>query len=1092
MMKQSICCSLLFSLLLWGLNGVAEDDFPQTPHSLTCEYLINPLGIDESSPRLSWKINDPRRGAVQSAFQILVSDDPDRLENNQGNIWDAGKVFLDRSIQIPYAGKPLKSGVRYYWKVRSWDADDIPSPYSQPAFWQMGLRNENDWKAQWIGFGGKLPKPERRHNGYHSQISHQADAMKWVVIDLEEQSEFESIRLFPANPFNWKDAPGFLFPVRFRLDVSHEPGFESFETVLDFTQKDYENPGDEPQEFTFNPVRARYVRLYVTKLACRDGDNFGFALAEMQVLVNGKNLAYEKVVTGMDSIEDDSWSQNRLTDGVIQAVDPGKNWTPSPSPMLRKTFSAPSPIARATLTASALGLYEIYINGVRIGDNILAPEWTDYRTRIQYQTYDVTSQIREGKNVIGAILGEGWYAGRVGLMNSFRIYGDQLALLAQLDILCMDGTRYTITSDSTWRGTLDGPIRGADIIHGEIYDSRKEQPNWHKVEFHGVDWGEAVVLPRPQAKLVPQPNEPIQKTETLKPLSVAEPQPNVYVYDFGQNLVGWCSLLAEGESGDRIQLRHAEVLNPDGTVYTENLRGPFQIDEFILNGEKSNRFEPHFTYHGFRFLEITGLKKALPLGHVTAYAIHSAPPIVGKFECSDPMLNQLMSNIVWTQRGNMHSTPTDCPQRDERLGWMGDAQIFSQAACFNMDMPAFYTKWLQDVRDAQTEKGQYSDFSPNPIALHERFVGAPAWADAGVIIPWRMYENYADTRILERHYESMRRWIAYVQDNSTDFIWTDGRGNDYGDWLNADTLILDDWPKEGGAISKEQIATAFAAHSADLASRAARVLRRKEDAQTYSTLFENIRNAYYQKYFEENGRNIEDNQTAYALALHFNLIPPEKRESALKHLLRKIGDYQGSLSTGIQATNRMMLELANMNQTGVAYQLLNKRTIPSWGYMVDHGATTIWERWDGWVEGRGFQSPGMNSFNHYALGAVAEWMYRNIAGINPDPAAPGFKHIIIHPRPGGGLTFAKASYDSIHGVIAAEWRVRQDRFTLEAAIPANTSADIVLPARSVSQITENGRSLSDIPCLTIRESDGANVIIKAPSGKYSFEIAVKN
>ncbi|MBN2327874.1 MAG: family 78 glycoside hydrolase catalytic domain [Candidatus Omnitrophica bacterium] len=1089
-MKCSVNFCMIFSFFLWGFNGFAGDDFPKAPHSLTCEYLVNPLGIDESAPRLSWKINDSRRGAVQSAFQILVSDDLNLLESDQGNIWDAGKVFSDRSIQIPYAGKPLKSGVRYFWKVRAWDAADKPSPYSQPALWQMGLRREDDWKAHWIGFGGRLPKPERRHNGYHSQIAHQVDAVKWVVIDLEKQSEVDSIQLYPAHPFNWMDAPGFLFPVRFRLDVSNDPGFESFETVLDAAQKDYDNPGDEPQEFSFDGVCARYIRLYVTKLACRDGDNFGFALAEMQVLANGKNLAYEKVVTGMDSIEDDSWSQNRLTDGVTRAVDPGKNWTPNPSPMLRKDFSLTAPVARATLTASALGLYEIHINGERIGDNILAPEWTDYTTRIQYQTYDVSPQIREGKNAIGAILGEGWYAGRVGLMNSFRIYGDQLALLAQLDISCTDGSRHVIVSDSTWRGTLDGPIRGADIIHGEIYDSRMEKPNWSRANYDDANWGKAVILPCPPAKLTPQPNEPIQKTEALKPLSVAEPQSNVFVYDFGQNLVGWCSLSTEGESGDCVKLRYAEVVNPDGTIYTDNLRGPFQIDEFILNGEKSNRFEPRFTYHGFRFLEITGLKKAPPLDHVTAYAIHSAPRVVGKFECSDPMLNKLMSNILWTQRGNMHSTPTDCPQRDERLGWMGDAQIFSQAACFNMNMPAFYTKWLQDIRDAQTEKGQYSDFSPNPIAHVERFVGAPAWADAGIIIPWRMYENYADKRILERHYESMQRWIAYVQNNSTDFIWTDGRGNDYGDWLNADTLILDNWPKEGGGVSKEQIATAFAAHSADLLSRAARALHRKNDAQTYSALFQNIRNAYVQKYFDENGRSKEDNQTAYALALHFNLLPPDKRESAMKHLLRKIEDYHGSLSTGIQATNRMMLELSKMNQTDIAYQLLIKRTIPSWGYMVDHGATTIWERWDGWVDGRGFQNPGMNSFNHYALGAVAEWMYRNIAGINPDPTAPGYKHFIIHPRPGGGLTHAKASYDSIHGVIATEWHMRQDRFTLDATIPANTSAEIVLPARSLSHITENARSISDIPCLKAVKSDGSSMILKAPAGKYSFQVSL--
>lgn len=1085
-MKRVFTFLPILIFIVVGISAAAVASELSAPIRLTCEYLADPLGIDDSSPRLAWQVNDSRRGAVQSAYQILVSKDPERLAKNVGDVLDTGKVQSDRSIQIAYAGAPLQSGVRYYWAVRTWDADDRSSPFSEPAFWQMGLLDKSDWKGQWIGFGGTLPQPARRHNGYHSQIAADANQEKWAVIDLGETQKFDSVRLYPAHPFNYKDTPGFLYPVRFRIEVSGDPIFSAPKTVFDATAKDIDNPGDVPQTYAFEPVDARYVRLSVTKLANREENNYGFALAEMQVLAGAKNLAQGKVVTGLDTINDDSWSQDRLTDGVTQAVNPGQNWTPSPAPMLRKTFNLPAPVTRATLTATALGLYEISLNGQRIGKNLLAPEWTDYHTRIQYQTYDVTSDLREGENAVGAILGEGWYAGRVGLIG-FRVYGDRLAFYAQLNIECEDGSRHTVVSDGSWKGTLAGPLRGNDIIHGEIWDARKEMPTWDQTNFDDSQWKTADELPAPQAVMVAQKNEPIQVAKKLAPIAVTEPKPYVYVYDLGQNMVGWCRVRIQGATGMSIRLQYAEVLNPDGTVYTDNLRGPYQIDELILNGSEVT-FEPRFTYHGFRYLQISGLNKAIPAQDITGCVVYSAPLLASSFECSSPMINKLVKNILWTQRGNMHSTPTDCPQRDERLGWMGDAQIFSQAACFNMNMAAFYTKWIQDICDAQSDKGQFSNFSPNPKLAQGDFVGAPSWADAGIIVPWQVYVNYGDTRILERHYASMQRWIDYIQKNSKDYIWTDGRGHDYGDWLNGDTLILDHWPKKGADISREQLATAFSAYSTDLLSRIAQVLGKKEDAERYRQLFEAIRNAYYQKYYESDGKNTEDNQTAYALGLHFNLIPPDRREAAVKNLLRKIEDYNGHISTGIQATNRMMMELANEGRADVAYELLNNRTIPSWGYMIDHNATTVWERWDGWVEGRGFQNAGMNSFNHYAIGAVGEWIFRTIAGINPDPSKPGYTHFRIHPRPGGGVTFAKTFYDSIQGRINVEWKKEANSFTLDAAIPANTHATIVLPANSSDTVTESGRTLPDSPALKFVQLYGKELLVEAPAGCYQFRV----
>ena len=699
---------------------------------------------------------------------------------------------------------------------------------------------------------------------------------------------------------------------------------------------------------------------------------------------------------------------------------------------------------------------------VRVWDETgAASDWTDYRKRVQYQAIDVTQMLQEGENALSATLGSGWYAGRLGLSvwssgGELRgFYGTQLRLIAQLDIKLEDGQRQSVISDESWRGSADGPIRSADILDGEVYDARREMLGWDLPGFDDSAWQAVSTSPGP--RLFAQQNEPIRITQRLKPVAVTKPTPGVAVFDLGQNMVGWCRLNVRGrEAGTDIRLRHAEALNPDGTLYRENLRHPPfgllgapQEDHYICRGGGDENFEPHFTYHGFRYVEVTGLGYRPSLNDLEGCVLHSGAANTGKFECSSPLLNKIMTAIQWTQRGNLHGIPTDCPQRDERLGWTGDIQVFSQTAIFNMDMAAFFTKWLRDVRDAQSDEGGFPDFAPHPFDCNTRANGNPGWGDAGVIVPWRAYVNYGDLRLLEENFHSGKRWIEFILLHNPSLIWRNFPGTEwvYGDWLNGDTFVgLPDWPQTGGEVPKDLYASAFFAYSTELIARSAEVLGHKSDGLRYTELARDIRAAFNREFVSSEGRVKGDTQAGYALALHFDLLPETLRPLAAQHMVRALNAYQGRLSTGIQSTVRMMLELSRYGYHEEAYALMTSRTIPSWGYMVEHGGTTIWERWDGWVEGRGFQNAGMNSFNHYAIGAVGEWMWKVIIGLNPDEHQPGWKHFIVRPVPGGGLTSARGTYHSIRGPVTVEWHLVDGTFQLDVTVPGNSSATVYLPS----------------------------------------------
>ena len=952
-----------------------------TVEQLRCEYHQTPT-VDTLQPRLGWLItgDSDSRAQSQTAYQILVADNLASLENEQGNLWDTGRVASNQSSQIVYAGKPLHSQMQCFWKVRVWDQDEKASPWSKPASWSMGLLDKTDWKAQWIG--------------------------------------------------------------------------------------------------------------------CRS---------------------------------------------------PKQTATPpyQPAVYLRKPFTLNAAPHRAMIYVTAGGLFELRLNGSRVGNDYMTPGWTQYDKRLYYQAYDVTDSLRAGENVIGAILADGWY----GLHHHGR---GKLGLMAQLCIEYADGSRETILSDASWKATTDGPVRMSDLYQGEICDARKTMPGWDAAGFSDAAWEAANIDPfqampvwndvtekvraaihngvleigvsnqlfgdpiygvpkslrvkyrlgdQQETKDIPEgqslridaagkpltiekaeygsdvrppvvaasllqvhPGSAVRKTQEIKPIKLSEPKPGKWTFDLGQNFSGWARLKVRGPAGTQVVLRFAEMLNPDGTVYTANLRSAKATDTYILRGEGEEIWEPQFTFHGFRYVELTGLSEKPSEDAITGVVAHSDAPLTSSFECSNPMLNKLFQNIVWGQRSNYLEVPTDCPQRDERMGWSGDAQAFIGTAAYNMNIAPFFTAWLRTYEDTQSPEGAFADIAPCYGGM------SAGWGDAGVVCPWTIYRVYGDRRILEERYRSMVRWIGLLEKKSDNCVRpADG----YGDWLNVNA-----------ELPKDVIATAYFAYATSLTAKTARVLGKNDDAVKFEKLLARIKAAFQSAFVAADGRIKGHTQTAYLMALGFDLLPADKRPLAVKHLVDLIEERNRHLSTGFLGVNLLLPVLTSVGRNDLAYTLLQNETYPSWGYPVKHGATTIWERWDGWTEEKGFQDIGMNSFNHYAYGSCGQWMFSTMAGIDTD--GPGFERIVIHPQPGGGITFVNASYDSPRGRITSAWRQEAGRFTLEVTIPANTTATVFVPAKKAADVTESGKPAAQATAVQfLRDTDGV-AVFRIGSGKYSF------
>ena len=714
----------------------------------------------------------------------------------------------------------------------------------------------------------------------------------------------------------------------------------------------------------------------------------------------------------------------------------------APCPFLRKSFHLGQPAKAARLTVTALGLYECEINGRRVGDQVFAPGWTDYGKRVMCQSYDVTSLLRQGENAIGAILGDGWYCGFVGWGNR-QVYGDRPRFLAQMDVSLADETVFSLVTDGTWT-TTTGPIRESDLLMGEIYDARLDLGGWSQPGYAGRGWQPVLEAePDGAVSIEERLGPPVRRIEQITPRLISA-NPSRLIYDCGQNFAGRARISLRAPRDTIVRLRFAEILQPDGELYTENLRAARATDYYICRGAGVEDWEPRFTFHGFRYIEVSGVKDETGIVELAGVVLHSDMKVTGAFRCSNELLNQLQHNILWGQKSNFLEVPTDCPQRDERLGWTGDAQVFVRTAAFNMDVREFFHKWMRDVRDAQGETGGVPPVVPcrKLISIPD---GGPAWADATIICPWTIYLCYGDRKILEDHYQSMERFMEFLErDRCSGRIrghWSTVEWGGFGDWLALDGSGVSE-----GATPKDLIGTAFYAYDAAIMADVAALLGCAEDAAKYRQLHTEIAEAFRNRYITPDGLTASGTQTSQVLALHFGLVDGEAKELLARELAHDVETRGFHLATGFVGTPYLLQVLEENGYLDVAYKLLEQETFPSWLYPVKNGATTIWERWDGWTAEKGPQSKGMNSYNHYAYGAVGAWMYRTVAGLELDPAQPGYRHIIFRPRPGGSLTWAEASLDTPHGPAGIRWEREGAALHLDLTVPEGAQATLQPPA----------------------------------------------
>ena len=898
---SSLCFLLAMTVNLFGQSSVT---------SLKTDYKVNPVGIDNPKPKLSWIIQSDQMNTMQASYEIRAALNKRDLEKGKNLVWKTDKVATFQSVHVLYDGPLMESFKRVYWQVRIKDNHGKTSKWSKAAFWETGFMSGTEWKADWI------------------------------APDWEE-------------------------------DIS-------------------------------------------------------------------KSM---------------------------------------PSPYLRKEFTLENDIGNARLYISSHGLYQVEINGKRIGDQEFTPGWTSFDTRLQYQTYDVTRELQPGKNVIGIILGDGWFSGSLGWRDNRNVWGSQLSAIAELLVQQPNGKFEIIQTDDTWRAST-GPILESDIYNGEVYDATKELVGWSNPGFDDSGWKGTQKVDLSKEKLIAPEGPPVSIINTLETRSIQKVG-NDWLVDMGQNMVGWIRIKANGKKGDIITLRHAEILDKDGIIYYENLRAAKQTNTYHLKGGGEETFQPHFTFQGFRYLMVSGYPGELSAADIKGIVIHSDMEPAGTFTCSDPLINQLQHNILWGLKGNFLDVPTDCPQRDERLGWTGDAQVFAPTACFNVNAASFYTKWLKDLAADQDEDGSIPHVIPN-ILGHG---GATGWADAGVVIPWVLYQEYGDISVLESQYESMKKWIGFMKQRAgADLIW-DGDQH-FGDWLSFDVSRSD---YMGAYTTKDLIATAYYSYSSRLVSMVASVLGKEVDARYFSELSNKVKGAFNDEFVTPNGRLVSHTQTAYTLALAFDLLDENTAGKAATHLARDVESF-GHITTGFLGTPLISLTLTDQGRTDLAYQLLNRKEYPSWLYPVTMGATTIWERWDGQKPDSTFQNKGMNSFNHYAYGAIGQWMYQVVAGIGIDPDQPGYKHIIINPRPGGGLTSARATHQSMYGEIGSGWKLEGEKLTMEVTIPANTSATLHIPG-SAKDVLINGKGIAESG-IDFKEAEG-ELIGLTGSGSYTIVTKLK-
>ncbi len=748
-----------------------------------------------------------------------------------------------------------------------------------------------------------------------------------------------------------------------------------------------------------------------------------------------------------------------------------------PAQYIRKEIVLEKPVDQARLYVTAKGVYEAYINGEKVGDDIMPPGWVPYRKYIPTLTYDVTDKLKEGKNTIAFAVAEGWYAGKIYLRGTKKKHGLTPSLLCQLEVVHGD-TKTIIVSDDNWKVTKEGPIRIAKIYDGETYDANYELGKWNTNGYDDAQWHKVQVTALDTAVLLqPKRFETVKNREVLDVKSIHQPQEGVAVFNMGQNNVGVPVVKVPMTKGDTLRIRFAEMLDLDSSIYTTNYRSAKSTDYYVAAEDGVIEYKPTFTFHGYQYVELSGYAQgAIPQkSWVKSLVQYSNFEKNGTFTSSHAKLNQLQSNISWGMKGNFYDIPTDCPQRDERLGWTGDAQIIAPTSMFHNDMYAFWAGWLQSVRAEQFDDGGIPWVVPNNLGKRH----SSGWGDAIVIIPWELYFRTGDRSVLEENYSAMVKWVNYCTSQAVDHT-PDIKS--FGDWLQP----LTQNGRSAGDVSKELIKMAYYAYSVDLISKSARVLGKTQEAEHFAVLHDSIKTAFEQRWFDADGRanHKVETQTHYLVALEFNLLSKPMAAKAMNHLVRLIGDCDNHLRTGFLGTPILPLVLDKAGEYDLMYDILFKETYPSWFYSINNGATTMWERWDSYTKKDGFHKDGMNSFNHYAYGAIGRWMYERIAGIKPLKVA--YKEIEIAPVPGGPLTSAAATYDSPYGKVSSSWKLEDNQFLLEVTIPSNTTAIIRVPGNTKKSLIVNGRDVSECTALEWIEKTEYDFVLKAKPATYSF------
>ncbi|WBQ05221.1 family 78 glycoside hydrolase catalytic domain [Kribbella sp. CA-293567] len=1024
---------------------------------LKTNSLTNPLGIAPGTPRLSWQLDSARRATTQTKYEIHVASTAAKI--SAPDLWNSGVVASSRSVDVPYGGPALTPYTQYFWSVRVWDDTGTPSAWSPAATFETANLEPEDWRGDWIGADSQpgaewtdytidadltLTKDAvgvffrgRGGNGYMWQLNQENDARPTLRPHVKLPTGYNLLGEIPLTGVNLKQRN------HLKLTVAG-PTISTWinDTLVDRRDRsDHSAPG--LVGFRTSGVEAGVVHtLKVTNSAGTDLIDTAFPAGD-QTFPEGTVLAA----------------------GDLQVKGTSDLWLPGKAiPVFRKSITLPAgkKVAKARMYAAAQGIYELNLNGQKVGDQELAPGWTDYNRRIQSQSYDVTRLIGKGTNTIRAELASGWFTGNLAMFGSNK-YGSETALSAQLRVTYTDGSTDTFATDASWE-TAPGAVRAADLLNGETYDARRTPTDWSPVQ----------IRPSATAKLAQQTDQPVRVTEELQAKAIASPTPGVHLYDLGQNMVGVGRVRLTGTPGQTVKIRYGEVLNPDGTLYTDNLRSAKATDRYTFATSGPETYQPRFTFHGFRYVELSGLPAAPPAGAITGVVMGTDGAKTSSLITNSPLVNKLHSNIVWGQRGNFLSVPTDTPARDERMGWTGDINVFARTAVYNLDSQAFLTKWLQDLRDSQGTNGAYASVAPTVPNSFDGGMGNAGWADAGVNVPWTLWQAYGDTSVISQHYDSMRRYVDYLVASSNGLI---RGGGDYGDWLN-----LDD-PTPGDLIG-----TSFVAKGARQLSQMAAAIGNPADAAKYQKVYEDTRTAFASRFVQADGKIGADSQTGYILAFTSDLVPADKLEAAGEHFANTILRRGTHLSTGFLGVDGLLPVLTKISRSDLAYKLLQNTSYPSWGYEIGKGATTIWERWNSINPDGTFNDVGMNSFNHYAYGAVGEWMYGTLAGVSA--AEPGYRKAVIAPTPGNGIDSVDFRYQTPYGEIVSRWKGTADYgLTLDVTVPANTTATVRIPALAQGMITESGRSLESAEHVTNVVDEGATVAMTVASGTYRFVVA---